>query len=139
MATIRVIKNNKQREKTAGQKANEAIELDKQYRKAGKENLGHGKTAPGKNASVKIDEGVDTRKQIADDVGVGEGTIQKGMDVKRMAYPEEYVHDDLRNPEKYDVSEEVREKAREQVEENSGVLDDEKSLSINKAMKISTE
>lgn len=57
-----------------------------------------------------------TRKEVAEAVGIGERTIQKGTEVFRMAYPDEYVHDDLQNPEKYDVSDEIREVAREQVE-----------------------
>ena len=49
----------------------------------------------------------DTQERLADDVGVSKGTIQKGLDVYRIAYPDEYVHDDLSYPSQQDVADEL--------------------------------
>jgi len=57
------------------------------------------------------------RERVANDVGVSHGKVQYTTDVLRFADPDEYVHDDLQNPEKYDVDEEVRELARKKVEQ----------------------
>jgi len=48
-----------------------------------------------------------TREKVAEDIGVAHGTIQKGLDVYRIAYPDEYVHDDLSYPSQQDVADEL--------------------------------
>ena len=94
LATRRVILNNNQREKTSGQKTREALVLEEVEREIGKENM----SAGGEGLANLPNPNHDTREKIAEEVNVGEKTIQKGLDVYRIAYPDEYVHDDLQNP-----------------------------------------
>jgi hypothetical protein len=106
------IKNNNQREKNAKQQSQEALVLEETARQIGRE--GQGTRTDLRKNSYEGSGGWD--RDVADIIGVSHDTVRKGTDVFRIAYPDKYVHDDLRNPEKYDVSEEVRKEARQQVE-----------------------
>lgn len=110
MATRRVVLNNNQRDKTEGQKTREALVLEETSREIGKNHMSKGGEGRQNFGDLRWDE------DVGEQIGVSKETVRKGTDVFRFAYPDEYVHDDLRNPEKYDVSEEVREVARQQVE-----------------------
>lgn len=114
MATQRVIKNNNQRNKTPKQQGQEALVLEETARKAAKERM---EWASDETPTPNLEEGGEWSEEVSEHLGLGKTSIRNGTDVFRMAYPDKYVHDDLRNPEKYDVSEEVREVARQQVEE----------------------
>jgi ParB-like chromosome segregation protein Spo0J len=115
LATRRLVKNNNQREKSPDQQAREMLKLEETARASVKE-----KERRRKSTRPNWDESKSETKrwdvEIADDVGVGKNTVRRATDIYRFAYPEKYVHDDLQNPEKYDVPEEVRDTAREQVE-----------------------
>jgi site-specific DNA-methyltransferase (adenine-specific) len=118
LATRRLILNNLQREKNDAQLAREMLMLEDtargmtrpRFEKAGGNNRLRPNLAEG-------GDGVRWDKEIADDVGVARGKVRYTTDVFRFADPDEYVHDDLQNPEKYDVDEEVRELAREKIEQ----------------------
>lgn len=112
MATRRLILNNLQREKTPGQQGKEMLWLEKTKRQM--DVAGQGS----RNDTIdKFDEsGFSWRKEVANDIGASEGTVQKATDVYRFAYPDQYVHDDLQNPEKYDAPELVQEVAQAQVD-----------------------
>ena len=94
LATRRVILNNNQREKTSGQKTREALVLEEVEREIGKENMSESGGANPGSSNLK-NPNHNTREKVAEDIGVAHGTIQKGLDVYRIAYPDEYVHDDL--------------------------------------------
>jgi len=115
LATRRLILNNLQRDKNDAQQGKEMLMLEDTAREMSLEGMGE-------RTDLRPDlaEGSgDTRwdKEIADDVGVGRDKVRYTTDVFRFADPDEYVHDDLQNPEKYDVDEEVRELARKKVEQ----------------------
>lgn len=125
MATRRLVLNNNQRDKTPKQQSQEALVLEETARKAAKENQATSQGGSNQHR-LNLDEGDSARwdEEVSEQIGVGKDTIRKGTDIFRMAYPEKYVHDDLRNKEKYDVPEEVREVAREQVE----AMDDDQTF-----------
>lgn len=123
MATLRVIRNNNQRTKSDAQITNEAMVAEEIHRERAAERQGHGETAPGKTLRENFHEASSGRTNdfLAEQIGadVSGRTLGKGIEVQRFAHPEKYVEgkDYIRNPEKYDVPEEVREVARQQVEE----------------------
>jgi len=113
-ATRRLVQNNKQREKTPGQVAREALTLEETAREVSQAAMGE-RT----DLRARGHEGGQSKrwdKEVADDLGVGQRTVRRATDIYRFAYPDEYVHDQLQNVEKYDVPEEVREEARRQIE-----------------------
>jgi len=115
LATRRLILNNLQREKNDAQQAKEMLMLEDTARETTREQMGQ-------RTDLRADShegGGSTRwdKEVADELGVGMKKVRYTTDVFRFANPDEYVHDDLQNPEKYDVDEEVRELARKKVEQ----------------------
>jgi 16S rRNA G966 N2-methylase RsmD len=115
LATRRLILNNLQREKNDAQQAKEMLMLEDTARETTREQMGQ-RTDLRANSH---EGGGSTRwdKEVADELGVGMKKVRYTTDVFRFADPDEYVHDDLQNPEKYDVDEEVRELAQKKVEQ----------------------
>jgi site-specific DNA-methyltransferase (adenine-specific) len=118
LATRRLILNNLQRKKNDAQQAKEMLMLEETARETSQNRLeeagGNNRLSPNLE---KGDNKVHWAKEVADAVGASKNTVRYTTDVFRFADPDEYVHDDLQNPEKYDVDEEVRELARKKVEQ----------------------
>ena len=112
MATRRLVKNNNQREKTPGQQAREMFLLEETERQVGKEHMSGG----GEGSQNSANPNFDMYEEIGEEIGVSHDTVKKATDVYRFAYPDEYLHDDLRNKLKYNVDKKVREVAKHQVE-----------------------
>jgi len=127
MVTRRVVLNNKQREKSSGQKTREALVLEETARKAAEN-----RQRSGEDLTQIFAEGGEWSEDVGNQLGVSKETVRKGTDVYRMAYPDEYVHDDLQNPEKYDVDEEVRQEAREQQSFHGAISEVEKKQESEK-------
>jgi ParB-like chromosome segregation protein Spo0J len=123
LATRRLILNNLQRTKNDAQQAKEMLMLEDTAREMSLPRL---KEAGGDNRlRQNFDEGGDDirwDKEVADDVGVSRQKVRYTTDVFRFADPDEYVHDDLQNPGKYDVDKEVRELARKKIEQIKEII-----------------
>jgi site-specific DNA-methyltransferase (adenine-specific) len=120
LATRRLILNNLQREKNDAQLAREMLMLeDTARREARKDQSAAGGKNPGSLRPNSAEAGGSGRwrERVADDVGVGHDKVRYTTDVFRFADPDEYVHEDFQKPEKYDVDAEVRELAREKIEQ----------------------
>jgi len=118
LATRRLILNNHQRTKNDAQLAREMLMLEGTTRETSQNRLEE--AGGNKRLRANSHEGVESvrwDKEIADELGVGMKKVRYTTDVFRFADPDEHVHDDLQNPEKYDVDEEVRELARKKVEQ----------------------
>lgn len=113
LATRRLVHNNKQREKSPGQETREMLLLEDTAREVAKERQGSRSDIPQNFAESGKGE---WRDEVADEIGVSHETVRKGTDVYRFAYPDQFVHDDLQNADKYDVSEPVQEVAKHQAE-----------------------
>lgn len=83
--------------KTPGQKTKEALLLEETARQAAKERQATSTGGEDPQLLQNFAEGDvgNSRDEVGEVIGVSGETIRKGTDVYRMAYPDEYVHDNI--------------------------------------------